>query len=94
VIKAIRAGRFVVAPEDSPASWKELSEFMWIGDVREGIRWALSNREEACHKVLLGQKCASRFSPQLIGSQWADLFASTLAVGTNTKPAGSALTSQ
>jgi hypothetical protein len=92
-VKAIRAGRFVVAPEDCPESWRELSDFMWIGDVREGIRWAFSNREEACHKVLQGQKYVSRFSPQLIGSQWADLFASTLGADINTNPAGSALTS-
>ena len=89
-VKAIRAGRFVVAPEDSPESWKELSEFMWIGDVREGIRWAYANREDACLRVLAGQKFVrSRFSPQLIGSQWADLFASTLGLDTSTKTAGS-----
>ena len=89
VIKAIRAGRFVVAPEDSPASWRELSEFMWIGDVREGIRWAFANREEACRKVMSGQQYVrSRFSPQLIGSQWADLFASTLEAATRSKRAG------
>ena len=92
-IKAIRAGRFVVAPEDSPESWKELSEFMWIGDVREGIAWAFANREEACRKVAAGQKHSRIFSPQSIGSQWADLFASTLELDTSTKMVGSALTS-
>jgi hypothetical protein len=93
-VKAIRAGRFVVAPEDCPESWRELSEFMWIGDVRKGVRWAFDNREEACRKVSAGQKYASRFSPQLIGSQWAALFASTLDADTNTKTAGSGLTSR
>jgi hypothetical protein len=89
-VKAIRAGRFAVAPEDCPESWKELSDFMWIGDVREGIKWALSNREEACCKVLAGQSYVrNRFSPQSIGSQWAGLFASTLGRDTSTKPAGS-----
>jgi hypothetical protein len=94
-VKAIRAGRFVVAPEDSPESWKELSDYIWIGDVREGIQWALANREDACRKVTLGQQYVkTRFSPQLIGSQWADLFASTLGADTNKKTAGSALTSR
>lgn len=89
VVKAIRAGRFVVAPEDSPSSWRELSEFIWLGDVRKGVRWAFDNREEACRKVLAGQSyVASRFSPQLIGSQWADLFASISAPVINTKRAG------
>ena len=90
VVKAIRAGRFVVVPEGCPSSWRELSEFIWIGDVREGIKWAFANREEACSKVLAGQKYAkTRFSPQLIGSQWADLFASTLGRATSMKTAGS-----
>lgn len=93
-VKALRAGKFVVVPEDCPQSWRELSEFIWIGDVREGIRWAQANREEACRKVLSGQSFVkTRFSPQLIGSQWADLFASILGRGTTTKMAGSALTS-
>ena len=90
VVKALRAGRFVVVPEDCPASWRELSEYIWIGDVREGIRWAFANREEACRKVSAGQKYAkTHFSPQSIGSQWADLFASILERATNKKKAGS-----
>ena len=93
-VKAIRAGRFVVVPEDCPESWRELSEYLWIGDVREGVKWAFANREEACSKVLAGQTyIKSRFSPQLIGSQWADLFGSILGRGTSTKPDGSALIS-
>lgn len=89
--KALRAGRFVVAPEDCPHAWKELGDYIWIGDVREGVHWARENREEACRKVLEGQRFVKeRFSPQLIGSQWADLFAWTLGRGTNTKMAGSA----
>src|SRR6185369_7887614 len=93
-IKALRAGRFVVAPEDCPESWRELSDFMWIGDAREGIRWAFANREEACRKVQSGQNyIRTRFSPQSIGSQWAGLFASTSAADISTKTAGSALTS-
>ena len=90
-VKAIRAGRFVVAPKDCPKSWRELRDFMWIGDVREGISWAFANREEACRKVQLGQEYVrTRFSPQSIGSQWADVFASTSAAATSMKQAGSA----
>lgn len=89
-VKALRAGRFVVVPSDCPEAWKELSNFIWVGDVREGIRWAFANREEACLKVRLGQEYVrTRFSPQSIGSQWADLFASISVLATNTKTAGS-----
>ena len=90
-IKALRAGRFVVAPSDSPTSWQELSPYIWLGDVRDGIQWALNHREEACQRVKSAQKLIREtFSPQSIGSQWAALFASTLGQVTNTKRAGSA----
>jgi hypothetical protein len=76
-VKAIRAGRFVVVPKDCPASWKDLSDYIWVGDVREGIAWALNNREEACRKIGAGQKYTrERFTPSLIGKQWRDVFAS------------------
>lgn len=90
-VKALRAGRFVVAPKDCPQSWHELSDYMWIGDVREGIRWAFENREEACRKVQSAQSFIQKtFSPSLIASQWEGLFGSTLAVVTKNKTAGSA----
>ncbi|HEY1326263.1 MAG TPA: hypothetical protein VGI14_04950 [Casimicrobiaceae bacterium] len=74
-VKAIRAGRFVVAPEDSPSSWKDLRDYMWMGDVREGIDWALNNREDACSKIRAGQKyIAERFNPTKIAAQWTAVF--------------------
>ena len=77
VVKAIRAGRFVVAPDDCAESWRELAPYIWVGDVQEGIRWALNNREDVCKKILAGQGyIRERFKPQLIGSLWAEVFAS------------------
>jgi hypothetical protein len=75
VVKAIRAGRFVVMPADSPQSWGQFAPYVWIGDVREGIRWALNNREEACNNIRLGQKYTQEtFTPSLISAQWMELF--------------------
>jgi len=77
VVKAIRAGRFVVAPDDCPEAWRELADYMWIGDAVEGVRWALNNREEACKRITAGQKYTQeRFTPSLIAKQWQDVFAS------------------
>ncbi len=77
VVKAIRAGRFVVAPKNCPESWRQFEPYMWIGYVQEGIAWALNNREESCRKTLAGQAyIQQKFSPQSIGSQWGALFAS------------------
>ena len=77
VVKAIRAGRFVVAPKDCAESWRELAPYMWVGDTKDGIAWAFNNREEACSQISAGQDyIRQRFNPQLIGSQWTELFAS------------------
>ncbi len=89
IVKAIRAGRFVVSP-GGVESWEQFSPYIWIGDVGEGVAWALNNREEACNKIAAGQEAIrKRFSPQSIGQQWAALFASTLAQGTSSTKAGS-----
>ena len=45
VIKSIRAGKFVITPNTNVESWNELKDFIWQGDVSEGIKWALSNKE-------------------------------------------------
>lgn len=88
VVKAIRAGRFVVAPPGIPA-WDELAEFCWIGDPVEGVKWALNNREEACQKVTAGQKYTrERFHPSLIGAKWTALFGSTSDAVTSLSKAG------
>jgi len=78
VVKALRAGRYVVAPEDCADSWRELASYIWIGDVAEGIQWALNNREEVCSQITAGQKYTrERFDPKRIADQWTDVFAST-----------------
>ena len=77
VVKALRAGRFVVAPENCADSWRELAEFIHVGDVADGIDWAFNNREEACQKISAGQQfVAQRFAPSSIGAKWTDLFGS------------------
>jgi hypothetical protein len=89
VVKAIRAGRFVVCGSGAPHSWQAMAPYIWIGDVGEGIRWALNNREEACKKIQAGQAyIREKFSPQLIGSQWAALFASISGPDTRSTRAG------
>jgi hypothetical protein len=86
VVKALRAGRFVVTP--GLDSWQQFRDYIWIGDVQEGIAWALNNREEACSKIAAGQQYSERFSPSVLGKQWGNLFASTLGRATPETPAG------
>ena len=94
VVKAIRAGRFVVAPRGC-AAWEQFEPYIWLGNVQDGIRWALNNREEACSRTRAGQQYVrERFSPEVIGKQWHSLFASTLGAATKEKPVGRASTSR
>jgi len=94
IVKALRAGRFVVTP-GGVESWEQFAPYIWIGDVSDGILWALNNREEACSKIQAGQEAIrKKYSPQSIGQQWGALFASTSARGTSSTKAGSGSTSR
>lgn len=89
-IDAIRLGKFVVA-EPMP-SYEELGEFIWMGDLMEGIKWACRHPKEVLEKLEAGQEYVdSRFSPDAVGERWADLFDSILGVETKSSPAGSTL---
>lgn len=88
VVKALRAGRFVVTPGGVPA-WEQFKDYIWIGDVEEGVQWALNNREEACRKILASQAYTSeRFTPSAITERWMEVFDSTLDAATKGKKAG------
>lgn len=83
IVKALRAGKFVVTNGGVPA-WDQFAPFVWIGGVAEGLRWFEANREEAWNKVQAGQEYVrERFSPWLIGQQWRVLFDSTLERATS-----------
>ena len=56
-------------------SWNEFKDFIWQGNVSEGIKWALANRDEACSKVKLGQDyIREKGSPITISNKWRELF--------------------
>lgn len=77
VVKALRAGRFVVTPQECAESWREFAPYIWIGDISEGIYWALNNREEACNQIAAGQKYTQeRFHPKKITARWTEVFGS------------------
>jgi hypothetical protein len=71
LIEAVRNGRFVVAG-DLPAH-DEFKEFMWIGDIREGIEWAKSHKDECIERVKACQDyLRDRYSPERIGKLWLE----------------------
>lgn len=69
LIEAVRNGRFVVAGE-LPAH-DEFKDFMWIGDIKQGLEWAKNNPEQCIKRVDICQNyIRDKFSPKTIGKQW------------------------
>lgn len=71
LIEAVRAGKFVVA-EPLPA-YEEFADLMWVGDLREGVEWALGNEKDCLRRV---KRCQSyirkRYSMESIGPKWLE----------------------
>ena len=75
LIESVRAGKFVVC-EPLPA-YEEFAEFMWVGDIREGVEWALRNRQECLDRVRYCQNyIREKFSPETIGRKWLKVLSS------------------
>jgi hypothetical protein len=92
IVKALRAGRFVVTPGGAPA-WDTFRPYIWVGDVREGIEWAFNNREEACAKIMAGQEFVrERNCPKAIARMWTEVFGSILPPDTSDRRDGLPLT--
>jgi hypothetical protein len=69
LIESVRAGKFVVA-EPLPA-YEEFADFMWVGDIRQGVEWAVANKAECFKRVKRAQKyIAKHYSIDVIGEKW------------------------
>lgn len=72
LIESVRCGRFVIA-NNLPA-YREFSPWMWIGDIREGMKWFEENQEEAIKRVRNCQDYVKvRYSPKEIAQQWLNV---------------------
>lgn len=66
-IEAIRRGRFVVAGY-LPA-YSDLG--IWIGNIKDGVRWALENQEEVIRRIIHSQAYVNAmYSPERIAGLW------------------------
>ena len=55
-------------------SWQKFKDYIWMGDVDEGIKWALDNKLKAKLMIKKGQDFIRPiYSPQVIAKQWVDL---------------------
>jgi len=70
-IESIRQGCFVVA-EPHPAI--EEIDHIWVGNIKEGVEWAIQNPKEARERTLLAQQLVKvKFSPQSQADVWRTL---------------------
>lgn len=68
-VDALHAGRFVVT--DNPRIYGEFSDFIWIGDIAEGIQWYVDNPTQAYHKTKEGQLYVGvNYNHEVIHEQW------------------------
>lgn len=69
LIETVRNGRFCVCGP-LPA-YDEFKDFMWVGDIREGIEWALSHKPEVIERIKACQDyIKEKYSPSTIAKQW------------------------
>lgn len=69
-IDAIRQGKFVITNATIP-SWVKLKDYMWVGDINEGIKWAINNPNEVIKKVGDGQSFVEEFyTPEKVSTIW------------------------
>jgi hypothetical protein len=79
MVESIRSGRFVIANE-MPAH-QQFKDWMYIGEIKEGIEWLKQNKSEVKDRITEAQKYVRQtFCPKKISNQW--LSALTSGVGT------------
>ena len=69
LIESVRNGRFPICGE-LPA-YEEFKEWVWVGDIREGVEWFNSHQEEIKPRIKDCQDYIRvKYSPSNIGLQW------------------------
>jgi hypothetical protein len=72
IIESIRQGVFVIA-EPCPA-YEEFKEWMYIGDIKEGLEWCKQHKEELQDRVQKAQAyIREKYAPMKIVGQWHEL---------------------
>lgn len=69
LIEAVRNGRFAIAG-NLPAH-EEFKDWMWVGDIREGVEWLREYPKQAIRDVTECQRyIREKYSPEAIGRLW------------------------
>ena len=72
IIDSLNLGRFTVL---SPVSqFKEFKDFVYFGDITEGILWFKENEKAAKEKTILGQKYVDQnYSLEFVSEKWKNI---------------------
>lgn len=69
MIESIRSGRFVIA--NAMPAYEQFKDWMYIGDIQEGLKWAETNKKEITDRITEAQKYVRQtFCPKAISLQW------------------------
>ena len=72
-IDGIQQGKFVITNDTIP-SYVDLNNFIWTGDIAEGLKYAIDNPNEVVQKITLGQQHINKYyTPSHIVKKWLDL---------------------
>lgn len=75
LVNAIRMGIFAVCQRHP--SYEEFKDFIWVGDVRTGMRWAKHHQSELNDLVAEAQGyIEKKYSPEAVGERWKDFLSS------------------
>jgi hypothetical protein len=91
MIESIRQGVFVIA-EPHP-EYNRFKEWMYIGDIGEGLAWTKSNKSLMKERIVNAQRFVSdNYHPQTIGKTWKKALNSIWDVESKNGQDGSTLT--
>jgi hypothetical protein len=67
-------GKFVVTNAEIP-SWLKLKDYIWCGDIDEGIKYVKYNTNSVLERVRAGQHhVINNYSPSVISGQWQQVY--------------------
>ena len=85
IIEAIRQGIFVVA-EPCPA-YQEFDKFMYIGNIKEGLKWCKANKGEIQGRIQKAQDhIREKYAPKQITEQWSKLIKEAVEIKSSRLP--------
>jgi len=68
-VDSLFSGKFVIT--DNEQIFGELKDYIWIGDMKEGLKYYLDNPTEVYNKLIEGQQfVADRYNHKEIFNQW------------------------